>query len=292
MRLTILGTGAMACLYGARLGSQTDVTLAGSWAEGVTAIREHGIIIEESAGPAVMQVNAARLGAESIAPADLVLVLVKAWQTELVAEHLPGLLAPDGIALTLQNGLGNLEQLGPRAHLGVTTQGATLLGPGRVRPGGAGLTHIAAPEWVVAAFQRAGFEAHRAEAAEVDGLLWGKLVVNCGINALTALLRVPNGELLRRPDAKELMERAALECAQVGRAKGIALPFADPAARVREVAERTAINKSSMLQDILRGARTEIDAINGAVARAGARVGVSTPVNETLARLVRALGAA
>jgi 2-dehydropantoate 2-reductase len=115
------------------------------------------------------------------------------------------------------------------------------------------------------------------------------LAVNCGINPLTALLRVPNGELLRRPQARTVMEAAANECASVARAGGIALPYSDAAAQARLVAEHTASNRSSMFQDILRGAPTEVDAINGAVAQAGAALGVPARVNETLWRLVRAL---
>jgi 2-dehydropantoate 2-reductase len=206
-----------------------------------------------------------------------------------VAAHLEEYLAPEGAAVTLQNGLGNLELLGPRARLGVTTAGATLLGPGWVRPGGEGVTHLAAPEWVAGLFREAGLEAQAVPAEAAEGLLWGKLAVNCGINPLTALLRVPNGELLRRPQAQALMEAAAAECARVAQAKGIALPDTDAAAQARLVAEHTAGNRSSMFQDILRGAPTEVDAINGAVAQAGAALGVSTPINETLWRLVRAL---
>jgi 2-dehydropantoate 2-reductase len=123
---------------------------------------------------------------------------------------------------------------------------------------------------------------------QIDCLLWGKLVVNCGINALTALLRVSNGDLLHRPDATFLMQCAALECADVAGAKGVALPFLDPAEKVCEVARQTATNSSSMLQDVLRGAPTECEAINGAVVRWGDRLGVSTPVNEVLLRLIRA----
>lgn len=286
LRITILGTGALAGLFGARLAPVAEVTLVGTWAEGLAAIQERGIVVEEPEGASSVQVQAAHEGTV-VGPADLVLVLVKAWQTERVAGRLSSLLTPNGIALTLQNGLGNLEKLGPRARLGVTTMGATLLGPGHVRPGGVGPTHIAAPEWVAVLLRSAGFETHLAE--NVEGLLWGKLVANCGINALTALLRVPNGELLARPDATAVMDRAAAECAAVARAKGIALPFADPVAQVREVARRTATNYSSMFQDILRGAPTEIEAINGAVARAGERLYVPTLVNETLWRLVRAL---
>jgi 2-dehydropantoate 2-reductase len=290
MRITILGTGAMACLLGSRLTSARvgEVCLVGTWPEGVAAIQALGVRVEGPEGTASVRVGAV-LADEATPPADLALVLVKAWQTPYAAAQLERRLAPDGIALTLQNGLGNLEQLGPRAHLGVTTLGATLLGPGWVRPGGEGATHLAGPAWVAALFERAGMEAHTVAREQVDSLLWGKLAVNCGINALTALLRVPNGELLERPDAAELMAQAAIECAAVARARGIPLPFDDAAAQARSVAAHTAINRSSMFQDILRGAPTEVEAINGAVARAGEALGVPVPVNATLWRLVRAL---
>jgi 2-dehydropantoate 2-reductase len=312
MKITIFGTGAMACLFGARLAPVAEVTLVGAWPEGLEALRAEGIRVEaglrqlQPAAPATTgggaateaaedrtapaRVGVAALG-EAAPPAGLALVLVKAWQTAQVAAYLAGYLAPDGLALTLQNGLGNLEQLGPRARLGVTTVGATLVGPGRVRPGGAGTTHVAAPEWVAALLRQAGFEAQTVPAAEVDGLLWGKLAVNCGINALTALLRVLNGELLRRPEAAQLMVEAAQECAAVARARGVRLPWPDAAAQTRAVAERTAVNRSSMFQDILRGAPTEVDAINGAVAQEAGRRGVPAPINTILWRLVRALAA-
>jgi 2-dehydropantoate 2-reductase len=286
-RVTIVGTGAMACLFGALLASRARVTLTGTWRQGLAAICASGIIIGEPQRDVARRVNTAAWG-DHVEPADLVLVLVKSWQTEEAARRLPRLLKPGGVVLTLQNGLGNLEALGPGACLGVTYLGATLLGPGRVQPGGSGVTCVAGPEWIVDLFNEAGIEAERRDPGQVDGLLWAKLAINCGINALTALLRVRNGELLRRPDAAGLMERAALECAAVAAAKGIFLPFADAARRTREVAQLTAANRSSMLQDMLRGTPTEIDAINGATVRWGSCLGVPTPVNEILFRLVRA----
>jgi len=286
-RVTIVGTGAMACLFGAFLAARSRVTLTGTWSQGLAAIRASGILIGNSQGDAPRRVNTAAW-ADPIEPADLVLVLVKSWRTEEVARRLPQLLNPGGVALTLQNGLGNLEALGPGACLGVTYLGATLLGPARVLPGGSGTTFIAGPEWIVDFFRDAGIEAECRDPEQVDSLLWAKLTVNCGINALTALLRVRNGELLLRPDAAEIMERAAMECASVAAAKGISLPFSDAAQKTREVALSTADNRSSMLQDMLRGAPTEIDAINGAAVRWGSRLGVPTPVNEILFRLVRA----
>jgi 2-dehydropantoate 2-reductase len=121
----------------------------------------------------------------------------------------------------------------------------------------------------------------------LDGLLWGKLAVSAGINALTALLDIPNGELLARPDASELMLAAARETESVAAAKGIELPF-EAAERVRAVAELTAGNHSSMLQDMRRGAPTEIEAINCAITREAVRQGVPAPVNDLLCKLLRA----
>jgi len=287
MRIVLFGTGAMACHFAVHLSRVTDVTLLGTWTEAIESIRSQGILYDEGHERPTVRVQADYLGAP-IPPADLVIVLVKAWQTARVAPYLCKYLSSDGIAISLQNGVGNIEQLGPRAFPGSTAEGATLLGPGCVRAGGSGPTYMVAPEWVIRIFQGAGLECHSCNQYEADSLLWGKLTVSCGINPLTALLRIPNGELLNRPGANDLMIKAATECALVAKEKGIQLPFADPAIRVREVAEKTATNRSSMLQDILRGARTECDAINGAIATEGKRLGVPTPVNDTLWRLVQA----
>lgn len=174
-------------------------------------------------------------------------------------------------------------------RIGKTTTGATLLGPGTIRAGGSGPTYVAPHprlEPLVELLETSGFEVH--VASDLVSLLWGKLVVNTGINALTALLEVRNGELLEGSHARSLMNAAALETAQVAEAQGIKLPYDDPSQEVEGVARRTAENESSMLQDIRRGAPTEVDAINGAVVREGERLGVPTPVNRSLWKLVRA----
>jgi 2-dehydropantoate 2-reductase len=287
MRVVLIGTGAMSCLFGARLANSAQVTLVGSWTDGIAAIRERGIRIDDARRSGTVRVQAGYLGSSAV-PADLAIILVKAWQTEGVAPYLSNYLCPGGVAISLQNGLGNLDLLGTRAFPGATAEGATLLGPGHVRAGGSGPTHVVAPDWVVDLLRTAGFETHGCSPSEAESLVWGKLCVSCGINALTALLGVLNGELLERPDATELMIRAAVECAAVADARGIKLPFPDPAVQVQEVAKRTAGNKSSMLQDMLRGAPTECDAIHGAVAREGRLLGIATPVNDLLWRLVRA----
>jgi 2-dehydropantoate 2-reductase len=287
MRIILFGTGAMSCLFAARLSGVADVTVVGTWADAVESIRKQGILVEDSGGMQRFRVGAEYLGAR-LAPAEFVIVLVKSWQTAKIGDYVPRYLSSEGAAVSLQNGLGNVEKLGPRVYPGTTAEGATLLGPGHIRTGGSGPTHMVAPDWAVGLLKKAGLECYGCSLREADSLLWGKLSVSCGINALTALLRIPNGELLKRPSAADLMTRAATECAAVAHAAGIALPFPDAAVRAREVAQKTADNRSSMLQDITRGAPTECDAINGAVVREGKRREVRVPVNEVLWHLVRA----
>jgi 2-dehydropantoate 2-reductase len=287
MRIILFGAGAMSCLFAARLAQVAPITLIDTWSEAIAAIRERGILYEDAREVRTVKAQAEFLGA-TVEPVDLAFVLVKSWQTESISRYLPQYLNPNGLAISLQNGLGNVEQLGPKAFPGSTAEAAALLGPGHVRAGGSGPTHVVAPVWVVDLLRSAGLESYGCSSNEARSMLWSKLCVSCGINALTALLRVPNGELLNRPTAADLMVRATMECASVARAIGIHLPFADPAAHVKQVAEQTATNKSSMLQDILRAAPTECDAINGAVVREGLRVGIQTPVNEMLWQLIRA----
>ncbi|HSQ40096.1 MAG TPA: ketopantoate reductase C-terminal domain-containing protein, partial [Anaerolineales bacterium] len=137
------------------------------------------------------------------------------------------------------------------------------------------------------ALRLAGFNVQRVD--DPESLIWGKLVINAAINPLTALLRVKNGELLERPFAREVMKALARETAQIARAENIALPFDDPVARAEDVAHKTAANTSSMLQDVLRGAPTEIDAICGAVVRTAEKHKLGAPVNWTCWQLVKAL---
>jgi 2-dehydropantoate 2-reductase len=291
--ILIVGTGAMAGLFGARLSPHAQVTLLGTWKAGLEALTRDGIHLQENGSVIQVPVRVSSNPADCQG-AEIALFLVKSWQTQRAATMLAKCLAPQGVALTLQNGLGNLElmeaALSPqRVALGVTTVGATVLGPGKVRVGGTGATYVAPHprlEPLVDLLQTAGFEVHPAD--NIESLVWGKLVVNCGINALTALLEVPNGELLARPGARAIMQEAALETARVAAASGVKLPYPDPVEQVEGVARRTASNSSSMLQDIRRGAPTEVDAINGAVVQVADRLGVPVPVNRTLWNLVRA----
>lgn len=295
MRVTILGTGAMGCLFGARLAEHAEVILLGTWREAIAAIRARGIVLHEPGRDQQCLVRATDRAEECLG-SDLVLVLVKAWQTREAARRAAIALAPSGLALTLQNGLGNREELertlgSDRTGLGVTTLGATLLAPGEIASGGEGSVSLALHrrvEPVRTLFSQAGVPVQVQE--DIESLLWGKLVINAAINPLAALLHKRNGELLESPDARSLMQALAQEAARVAQAAGIALPYTDPIAQAEATALRSSSNYSSMLQDVERHRPTEIDAISGSVVAQADSLGLEAPLNRTMWRLVRALG--
>jgi len=336
MRVAVIGTGALGCLFAARLASCAEVWMLGTWAEGVAAAAGAGVRVHEMDG--TMRCVPIRAVADPVQapPADVALLLVKSYQTDRAAAWAAQVLAPDGLAVTLQNGLDNGPRVAravgaTRTVVGVTFEAATLLGPAEVRHAGRGPTLLGPgagavpvsqasglrgdvpqasglrsaehkPEacvtsprsqaegsyyGLVALLRQAGFAVE--EALDIEGILWGKAVVNAAINPLTALWRVPNGELLATADRRALLADLAREAAAVAAARGITLPYPDPVARVEEVCRATAANRSSMLQDIERGRPTEIDSINGVIVAEGRRLAVPTPLNETIWRLVRGM---
>lgn len=298
MRIAVIGAGAMGCLYGGKLACVTDVWLIDPWREHVEAIRAEGLHIVTGENDVVVNVPATT-NPTDVGLVDLAIVFVKSHQTRWAAEMASSLLTENGLALTLQNGLGNgdtiAEVLGPaRAWQGVTSHGATMLGPGRIRHAGVGPTYLQmrpdiaqVAEEVATLFQQAEIETHLS--TDLDSLVWSKLVVNVGINALTAILRVQNGVLAENEAASRLMGRAVQEAVAVAEAKGIKLPYDNPVEHVRSVAAATGQNRASMFQDVLRGSRTEIGVINGAIVREAAKLGLTAPVNETLTNLVQAI---
>jgi len=291
--ILILGTGALATLFAARFSAAgISVTMLGTWQEGLAALNKKGVRVDgdDRAFHVYATDNPSKCKGMRYA-----IVLVKAWQTERAANQLSECLAEDGAALTLQNGIGNksilMRILGQtRVVQGVTTLGATLLAPGLVCLGGEGPVSLEShPRLPVLKdmISRAGFDVNVVE--DVSSLVWGKLVVSSAINPLTALLRVKNGELLEQTSTLGLMRELAGETALVAKNIGVSLPFADPELATEEVAKRTAENRSSMLQDILRGAPTEINEINGAVVRLAEEKNLQVPVNRIVLALVNAI---
>jgi len=301
VKVAVIGPGALGCLLAARFKlAGVEVRLVDYRPARAEAINRRGLLLKMPEGGETHVQVPTGLAAE-VGPADLAILAVKAHQTRVAAQSLPQLLAPGGVALTLQNGLGNVEEMarvvGPEGLLaGATILGATLMGEGEVLLAGLGPTYVGAPplsrvspahvEAVAALFQQAGFPCEAR--GDIETVLWEKLLVNVGINPLTALLTVKNGALLTLPPAWEVAVAAATEALAVAQASGINLTV-DPAARLKEVCTATAANRSSMLQDVAAGRQTEIEALNAQVASRGADLGVPTPVNHLLTQLIRAL---
>ena len=290
--ILVLGTGALATFFAHRLAaSGVEVTLLGTWPEGLATLQRNGAQIE---GAGSFRVRATDDPADCLGT-KLALVLVKSWQTERAAFQLAKCLAEDGLAVTLQNGLGNdavlSGTLGRKCVArGVATFGATLLAPGLVRFCGDGKVMLEAQSRLnplKKMLRVANISANTV--SDIESVIWGKLVTNAAINPLTALLGVKNGELLKHPSVRALMGELAREATSVAKALGLALLFRSPERAVEGVARHTSENTSSMLQDVLRGAPTEVDVINGAIVRCGEKMNVATPVNRVILALVKAL---
>ncbi len=295
MKIGIIGPGATGCLFGAYLKEGgLDVVLLDHLAKRAELLATEGIRIEGVRGERRVRVPVT-MEAGSRGPVDLVMVCVKAFHTEEAVRQHAALVGESTVVWSTQNGLGNQEAIarvaGPEKVVGgSTTMGANLLGPGHIHHAGEGDTFIGefsggtSPrvEEIAGALTAAGVRVEVKE--DIQKIIWNKLIVNVGINALTAILRVRNGVLVEHQPSLDLMRAAVSEAVRAAAARGIEFDEAQVQERVREVARRTAENRSSMLQDMLAGGRTEIDYINGAVARLG-----DAPVNRTLCDLVQAL---
>ncbi len=302
MDIVILGAGAIGRLFGVYLSrSGHNVTMVDPDPEVVSAINSKGLGFMEQGGhdpdavtffPAGAVVNAKEIG-----ETELTLLAVKSFDTLAAVQAVPHLVGPASPIISLQTGLGNMEimekVLGKEAVIGgFTFMAATALGPGIVRQGGMGKTYIGEINGemtdrvrsVADMLTSAGLvctPVHR-----LLGRLWCKVIVYSAINALSAILQVQNGELLESVEGVTLMKRLVDEGREVARVRAVDLVFHDLYRLLFDACRRTRGNISSMLQDILIGQRTEIEAQCEALAHYGKQVGVETPTQETMAQLV------
>jgi len=308
MEVVIVGPGALGCLLAAHLARFNRVRLFDHDPARAALLERQGVVLENDDGISVLPVKAtADPGA--VAAADLALLCVKSPKVTDAAGRARPFLTRAGLILALQNGISHLESLPDLLTescwgLGVTAQGATLVGPGRVRHRGRGVTRIGWPPAGSVAKLESG-NSCRPDLAEVartlteagietlvvDDILphlWAKLLVNVGINALTAIHDCPNGALLESPTLLARLTAAVREGAAVAEKKGIRLER-DPVAMTLEICRATGANLSSMLQDVRARRSTEIDAINGALIRQAHALDLPVEVNEELVRQVREL---
>ncbi len=301
MKVAVVGAGAMGSLFGAMLAEAgNEVWLYDVWIEHVQAINQDGLSIEREGKTRTVDLKAAS-DPDQIGRSDLVIIFVKSTQTKSAAETARDIAGSDGAVMTLQNGMGNADVIAEfiepdRILAGTTSHGATMLGAGCIRHAGIGATTIGAWAATGSGRDRAGqfadfFNQADIETEAVDGVrgvIWNKLLINIGINAITALSGIKNGQILDLEMTRELSRAAVEEAMAVARAQEIKINE-EAVDTVFKVAEATAVNRSSMGQDVDNKRQTEISAINGFIVSEAKRLGLEAPVNRTLTALVQTL---
>ncbi len=309
MKIVIIGPGAMGSLVAAFLAkanSAASKPAEGIWIldkdrERAAKINQDGIRVEGLSADFRVKLKATAKP-EDIGKADLVIVCVKSYNTKDAITHARAIVGDSTEVITLQNGIGNIEIISEavgqqKVIAGVTSLGATLLEPGRVKYAGRGETIIGRLDAKVTVqmrsirqlFNKSGLEMRIS--GDIKALLWSKLVINAGINALSAITHLPNGKLIEFEGTRHILREAVTEAIRVAKRKRIKLAYDDPLAKVEAVCEATAVNVSSMLQDVLRKKHTEIDFINGVIVRQGHELGIPVPVNSLLVDLVKTIEA-
>ncbi len=295
LRIGIIGAGAMGTLFGFRLAAHSNVTMLDDNATVADAVDRNGLRVNDEPARRVAVARAAR----DLFGSQMLFLFVKAVDTLRALRAFAGELNPAAPIVSLQNGVGNEDAIKTALGgavpviLGITTESSQTVGFGHVRSSQEGNTIIGSTtassttaRTVADLLTHSGLRA--SIVYDIRPHLWGKLVVNASVNALSALLDCNAGEILRDPNAARLAEALAEETAGVAAALKINLPFVNPWRYVTEVVALGADAKSSMAYDLESGHPSEIDHINGAVVAFGRRTATPTPYNETMLRLVKA----
>jgi len=297
MQIAVIGAGNMGCVYGgnlARIGEQ--VTLIDVWVEHIDRIRAHGLHLEGLNGDFTVSVGATVAPAEA-PKADAVLICANAYNTPEAARSAKAVLKEGGYAVTLQNGVGNVEVLTEvlgkgRVLAGLSFHSGDLRGPGNVTHTNSGPTYLG--ELDRSKSSRLLTLADRMEEARLNPVLeedivvtiWSKFVHNCGINAICAITDLRPGHIHAIPALDDFQSHIINETLALVRAKGISLPDPDPLSTIKSYCAKK-FHRVSMLQHLDRGKQTEIDALNGYVARESRKLGLAAPYSEALTMLMR-----
>lgn len=295
MRILVFGAGALGSFVGGMLSKKNDVMLIGR-REHVETIEENGLTI---AGKTEIVVHPkAKESVDGSEKPDWVLVATKSYDTEDAMRTLSPLFK-DAVFLSLQNGLGNEDTMSryvPRVLGGTTSHGITKVGAGRIMHAGLGRTVLGnyqgaedSVSVIADALNGSGIETEIT--SDIRREIWKKAIVNAGINPLTAITGQKNGLVLENPNLEMTLEAICEEAVQVANAHGVDISVEEAIEQTKEVAKLTSDNKSSMLQDIEGGKRTEIDSICGAIVKLGMEKNVPTPVNSSLMAVVKGIEA-
>lgn len=302
MRVGIIGAGALGSVIGGSLAEAgNDVLLVNRNRAHVDAINHDGLTIRTDGKDRAVAIRAA-IPTEVGEPADLVIVLVKSFHTAEAVREAIGLVDPNTTVLSLQNGLGHEDILiglvgRDRVIAGKTYVGGVMFGPGHVIAGVDGKETIIGEldgrispriERIAATFEAAGMKL--VVSRNIMGAMWDKLLVNIATGALSGITRLAYGGLYAVPELEVIATAAVAEAIAVAKASGIALETVHPRdAWIKAGSGLPPEFKASMLQSLEKGSVTEVDFINGAVVRAGAKAGVPTPVNATLVACVKGI---
>lgn len=299
-KVAIVGPGAMGCFWAALLREKEhDIWLLDKRSDRAKKISESGITLQTLNETRHISIKATS-DPKLIGIVDLLVISVKSYDTQAAIQSSIPLVSFDTSVLTLQNGLGNLEQICkvfPQEQVigGVTSHGATLTSDGHVKHVGGAKTLIGKIDGIIdnrlkytsSLLNNCGIETEISD--DIIAAIWTKLIINAAINPITAILGVKNGELLKKNSTISLLKMVVEESTKVAFGANIKLLTDDMFQAVEEVCKVTSENISSMFQDILKGRRTEISSINEAIFRKAEEVGVEAPVNRLLMEMVKAI---
>lgn len=305
-----MGAGAIGSVFGGFLaGAGHSVTLVGREPH-MRQVREKGLRITGIWGDHDVAIERCFASAQGLADAgeqfDLVLITVKSHDTEEAAEAVRPLLTDESLVVSLQNGLGNTEKIAERVGWERTLTGMVIFGVEHRHPGRVSVT-VQADAVRIGALHRQ-IEAERIGALarlisgagiqcehspDIQRFLWNKVLYNCALNPLATILGSTYGFLLTTEPTREIMRRVIDEAFQVAWAVRAEMFHETPEQYERHLFENlippTAAHHPSMLQDIEKGKRTEIDALNGAIVRLGRESQITCRTNQTLVDLIHAI---
>jgi 2-dehydropantoate 2-reductase len=291
----IIGSGALACLFAARLKrAGQSVVMTGTWEAGLNSIRRNGVGLVTGEKMEYFPVDVLDMEAQPV-QFDRAIILTKAYQTSAALNRVKPWLSDSAVVLSLQNGLTPrmrlIEILGEaRVISGTTTCAAEQIAPGVVNHHGGETISIGAhteANGYREMFIDCGFEVSIID--DIKRMIWEKAVINSAANPVGAIMRMRNGEMAALPDVLALMDALIAEACAVAVADGCRINKAGMRQRLRTILDASASNRCSMLQDVMHGRETEINDINGAILELAEKFGIQTPVQRTVTQLVRSI---
>ncbi len=300
MRIAIIGPSALGVLLAASLArAKNEVWLLDNDAKRAKKLSAEGIKLEGLSGSYRAKVNATA-NAKEIEKPEAVFVCTKSYDTENALKGAKNLLDENTYVISLQDGVGNLQMINEFVNTGstlggVTSQGAAMIEDGHVRHTSRGDTIIGQENGkVMGAIREISSVLNKANfptkvTKDINSVIWGKLIIDASINALSAVTRLRSGALVKNEYTREIMRRTVSEAAKVAKRKKVKLTYDDPIQKVEAVCKATADSSSSMLEDVLNRRPTEIDSTNGAIIRQAKSLNIKTPTNEMLVELVKGI---